>query len=1107
MAPLLDRVSSALDREEGEGGASVDSDAILYRSAAKGGASFRMSGGSAEVLVKHSSASASGSGASSSKAKDASGVRIDKDGKVVMSQGDRVRLMDSVLAVQAATAAASSSRDVQVAPTAAKLSKGARMLASMAGVQLAPPASASGSVADLQKELLRARQRELRAASSASAAATGSSSSSGTAASVAGGGSGTASARASSAVSSSSASLSAIAGSKRPRDPLAAGGSGSILRGAVALPVGSKAPAGPLAAAMARGAPTRMVLDGDVVARRVPVLPPGASASRGSGGGDALGDLLGSTDDDVQALLASEHARKTAAAARAKSASLNPRAAAAPAAVPAPATSYSALGHDLITDDELLALDLDSFEPQGGETAASASPSPPLSAGGNVEAFPAPSGNFNPHDDSGSGSDDNGDGNDGELAIVDDGEFDDHVSNELEAFATSSSEGDVDMVSPVPAPAPAPAPSPAGEDPRRLSIGGHGGGISVPRARAPLAQQQPEDDVADDVPLSALMGAAPAIVGAPTRRRPDPLPPASSSGVVANARVSGKGGRASGMQVDEGAGDEPAPLASSFVGASLSQIAASSTAQPVTASAGDDDDNDDVPIVSLSMPGRGGSASIPPAKRQRTEEVEGSSNGDFERPSGLASLDFRPSSGNAGVSQEEEDGELEIELDGSEEEEDGDEKEEEDGPPVASAAPPSVKPAARNSAATAAVPSPPLPRPSAAAPSAPSTTPLPAPPHALLLLASKAPVSSSSSSSSSSSWRPTDPGLRIGPDGRYIPRMDVPEAAAPLASTAAKLARHAPPSPPKAMPPPRPQPVRIAAESRATGMPAPRPKDVVAAAATEEARRRAAAGVGLKTSNSVASAMAIGGHRPGALTSAAIASTASESVAASGARAASALASAVASRVISANGSSSATRAGPVSGSAPAGASSKPISGAAASMAKPGSLAAAMGFGKVDMSSAAVRAALDAGSKHSDQGRSELMSSVLSKTGNMERLEAMEDKMAEVTSREVTRFVCTDCVKEYRKHPEACESEGHQVVAKKRREWAFACVGCGHKTTHTAALCAKPCSRCGKSGWKATSIFSLKSKSGAETLDSTAKLSTHGDAVTESLRGMGGHEF
>jgi hypothetical protein len=173
-----------------------------------------------------------------------------------------------------------------------------------------------------------------------------------------------------------------------------------------------------------------------------------------------------------------------------------------------------------------------------------------------------------------------------------------------------------------------------------------------------------------------------------------------------------------------------------------------------------------------------------------------------------------------------------------------------------------------------------------------------------------------------------------------------------------------------------------------------------------------------------------------------------------------------------------------------------------------GGFAAGLGMANIDLSSAAVRAALEVGSMHAAQGKADVVAAALARTDRMEAVEQLEDRMAGVTSRLVTRWVCTDCVKEFERHPAACVAEKHEVVSKKRLEYAFACEGCENKTLHKEKLCAKPCSRCSKTLWKPCSVFSLKSKgTGRGTLDSTAVLQTHGDGVTESLRGMAAHEF
>jgi hypothetical protein len=169
------------------------------------------------------------------------------------------------------------------------------------------------------------------------------------------------------------------------------------------------------------------------------------------------------------------------------------------------------------------------------------------------------------------------------------------------------------------------------------------------------------------------------------------------------------------------------------------------------------------------------------------------------------------------------------------------------------------------------------------------------------------------------------------------------------------------------------------------------------------------------------------------------------------------------------------------------------------------SFAAGAGLAGVDLSSAEAKAALAVRSAYAEQGTNEVVERALGKTAQLEVLEAMESKMRETVSREVTKWACAQCERFYDAPPASCRAEGHDVSTSRKREWRFKCVGCGHRTYHGAKLCAKPCDKCGKFAWTAASIFNLKE--GGTTLASTAQLRTHGDAVTESLRGMTAHDF
>jgi hypothetical protein len=118
----------------------------------------------------------------------------------------------------------------------------------------------------------------------------------------------------------------------------------------------------------------------------------------------------------------------------------------------------------------------------------------------------------------------------------------------------------------------------------------------------------------------------------------------------------------------------------------------------------------------------------------------------------------------------------------------------------------------------------------------------------------------------------------------------------------------------------------------------------------------------------------------------------------------------------------------------------------------------------------------------------------------------VQERMRDVTTRDVTVFCCLQCERFYRRRPELCEREGHQLVAKRKKEWRFECAGCRHRTFHDGPVCAKPCSKCGKSAWRAASIYNVGG-GGTDAAPAAETLRTHGDPVQESLRTEGAHDF
>ena len=120
------------------------------------------------------------------------------------------------------------------------------------------------------------------------------------------------------------------------------------------------------------------------------------------------------------------------------------------------------------------------------------------------------------------------------------------------------------------------------------------------------------------------------------------------------------------------------------------------------------------------------------------------------------------------------------------------------------------------------------------------------------------------------------------------------------------------------------------------------------------------------------------------------------------------------------------------------------------------------------------------------------------------KLEAMEERMMDVDSKEIVKWFCLDCEKSFQKNPLMCVEEGHDVRAKKKREFRFECVGCGHRMFHEREKCVAPCPKCSKSIWNKTSVYDVSRKTDGRV---GSELMTHGEEVQESLRNSGGHAF
>ena len=192
--------------------------------------------------------------------------------------------------------------------------------------------------------------------------------------------------------------------------------------------------------------------------------------------------------------------------------------------------------------------------------------------------------------------------------------------------------------------------------------------------------------------------------------------------------------------------------------------------------------------------------------------------------------------------------------------------------------------------------------------------------------------------------------------------------------------------------------------------------------------------------------------------------------------------------------SSSSTSSTRPSSSAPRGAGGKKGGGA--------SFSAMIGAAPLSLAEAA--ASLARRSVHAEEGADAVLAGVLARTDAAEKVEAMEARMMDVDSREVTRWFCMDCDTWFTRSPTMCNADGHDVHAKRKTEWRFECNGCGTRAFHDREVCVAPCTKCGKSLWSKTSVFNVPRRS--DGLAGAPALQTHGEPVAESLRTMGAHQ-
>jgi rRNA maturation endonuclease Nob1 len=121
---------------------------------------------------------------------------------------------------------------------------------------------------------------------------------------------------------------------------------------------------------------------------------------------------------------------------------------------------------------------------------------------------------------------------------------------------------------------------------------------------------------------------------------------------------------------------------------------------------------------------------------------------------------------------------------------------------------------------------------------------------------------------------------------------------------------------------------------------------------------------------------------------------------------------------------------------------------------------------------------------------------VFERMAGRESVEALEAQVREVTSRTVVRHACESCDKVFDKYPAMCEAEGHVILRRERKEWAFRCTGCKERVMHPAEQCHRPCGKCGGRAWEHTSVVKLREW----TERAGPALLARGEAQVNSLR-------
>jgi hypothetical protein len=116
---------------------------------------------------------------------------------------------------------------------------------------------------------------------------------------------------------------------------------------------------------------------------------------------------------------------------------------------------------------------------------------------------------------------------------------------------------------------------------------------------------------------------------------------------------------------------------------------------------------------------------------------------------------------------------------------------------------------------------------------------------------------------------------------------------------------------------------------------------------------------------------------------------------------------------------------------------------------------------------------LDQTSLYAQDGKNAQLSQLLLRMDQYEKFEEAEERMREITSREVTCWHCAQCNKVFAAPNPLCAGLGHQLRPKKRTEWAFRCQCCRNRMFYPKERCLIPCTKCGKTQWQQTSVFQV----------------------------------